>query len=130
MMSPRMESLWLPPDARAASLSRRFVLDTLARWGLKILDETAVLLTSELVTNAVVHAGTEIELSLRLDGQGCVTVSVQDGSSVVPQMRSHAAEATTGRGLQIIEELAASWEVIPKASGKTVLFRLQAPGGC
>lgn len=130
MMSPRIESLWLPPDARAASLSRRFVLDTLARWKLEMLNETAVLLTSELVTNAVVHAGTDLELSLRLDGQGWVTVSVQDGSTVVPQLRSHAPEATTGRGLQILEELAASWEVILQASGKTVLFRLLAPGGC
>ena len=58
MIDQRTESVVLPPEARSPSASRRFVERALMRWELEPLTDTAVLLTSELVTNAIVHAQT------------------------------------------------------------------------
>jgi anti-sigma regulatory factor (Ser/Thr protein kinase) len=123
------ESLLLAPDARAPSASRRFVKDALARWDLAELTDTAVLLTSELVTNAIVHAQTEVAVTIRREDRESVTVSVHDGSSIQPRMSAHAEDATTGRGLAILEQLAASWEVVRQGAGKTVLFTLNLSSG-
>jgi anti-sigma regulatory factor (Ser/Thr protein kinase) len=123
------ESLLLAPDARAPSASRRFVAAALARWELADLTDTAVLLTSELVTNAIVHAQTEVAVTIRRENRGGVTISVHDGSSIQPRRSAHAEDATTGRGLAILEQLAASWEVIRQGAGKTVLFTLNMSSG-
>jgi anti-sigma regulatory factor (Ser/Thr protein kinase) len=123
------ESLLLAPEALAPSASRRFVREALARWELEVLTDTAVLLTSELVTNAIVHAQTEVAVTIRREDRESVTISVQDGSSVEPRLAPHAPDSTTGRGIEILDQLAVSWEVIPHRPGKTVLFKLQAPPG-
>jgi anti-sigma regulatory factor (Ser/Thr protein kinase) len=123
------ESLLLAPEARAPSASRRFVKEALARWELDALTDTAVLLTSELVTNAIVHAQTEVAVTIRRKNRDSVTISVQDGSSIQPRVSAHAEDSTTGRGISILDQLAASWEVIRHRAGKTVLFTLQVPSG-
>ena len=61
------QTLLLPPEARSSSRSRRFVQGALARWQLESLADVAVLLTSELVTNAIVHAQTEVEVTITRD---------------------------------------------------------------
>jgi anti-sigma regulatory factor (Ser/Thr protein kinase) len=121
------ESLQLAPEARAPSASRRFVRSALESWELEVLTDTAVLLTSELVTNAIVHAQTEVVVTIRRDNQRSITISVQDGSQIQPRLASHADDSTTGRGIEILQELAASWQVIAQPAGKTVLFTLQVP---
>lgn len=123
------DSLLLAPEARAPSASRRFVRDALARWGLDELTDTAVLLTSELVTNAIVHAQTEVAVTIRRDSLGSVIISVGDGSTIQPRMSAHAEDATTGRGLAILEQLAGSWEVIRHGAGKTICFTLRTSSG-
>ena len=72
------------PEPKAAAAARRFVRDTLQAWvvagadgGHGLVDD-AVLLTSELVTNAVVHAGTPVQVTCRLAGGG-IEVVVSDG---------------------------------------------------
>jgi anti-sigma regulatory factor (Ser/Thr protein kinase) len=125
-MRPRAtESLVLTAQARAPSQSRRFVKETLARWDLEVLTDTAVLLISELVTNAIVHAQTDIAVTVEREGFASVAISVQDGSSVQPRLTAHAADSTTGRGLEILDELAASWSVVAHEAGKTVRFTLR-----
>jgi anti-sigma regulatory factor (Ser/Thr protein kinase) len=116
-------SLELPAAAASVRDARHFVIGLLEQWGLEGLVETAALLTSELVTNSVLHARTTIGVEVERTPDG-VVVSVSDGSGFNPRRRRHSATATTGRGLDLLERLADSWEVVPTGSGKTVRFVL------
>jgi len=114
-------SLRLPPTARSTTDARRFVLGALSEWGLDGLADTVALLTSELVTNSVLHARTDVEVSVtRLDDG--VAVSVSDGSRRAPVHRIQHEDATTGRGVDLLQQLAGDWEVAVHDSGKTVRF--------
>ena len=123
------------PEPAAAAAARRFVRDTLRTWQVvgrsasqdELVDD-AVLLTSELVTNAVVHAGTPVQVTCRL-AHGAVEVVVLDRHPVqlVPdreQRDSSEAERTSGRGLMLPSELASSWGVTYARTAKAVWFRL------
>ena len=123
-VSAQVASLELAPTAHSSSLGRRFVTDALTDWGLLDLLDAAELLTSELVTNAVLHARTAIVVSVTRDSPDGVTVRVRDGSPVRPQLRRHSADSTTGRGVQLLRQLASSWDVTVDAGGKTVAFSL------
>jgi anti-sigma regulatory factor (Ser/Thr protein kinase) len=113
----------LPPTARSVPQARRHVASTLERWHLDDLVETASLLTSEVVTNAVLHARTAMTLTVEHDGDG-VRVSVSDGSPVPPALRRHSDLATTGRGLRLLDQLADAWSVNDNKHGKSVWFTL------
>lgn len=125
MIDQRTESVVLPPEARSPSASRRFVERALMRWELEPLTDTAVLLTSELVTNAIVHAQTEVSVTIRREDRYTVTVSVSDGSTMAPRLARHTDDSATGRGLGILEMLATSWTVVSEPDGKTVSFTLR-----
>ena len=115
--------LRLPPTARSTTQARRFVLGVLADWGLEKLRDTAALLTSEVVTNSVLHARTEIEVTVtRLDDG--IRIEVADGSRRAPVRRMQLDEATTGRGVELLEQLAGSWDVAVHETGKIVRFDL------
>ena len=116
-------SVELPAAAASVRDARHFVVGLLEQWGLDGLVETAALLTSELVTNSVLHARTTIGVAVERTADG-VVVSVSDGSGFSPRRRRHSPTATTGRGLDLLERLADSWEVVPTGSGKTVRFVL------
>jgi serine phosphatase RsbU (regulator of sigma subunit)/anti-sigma regulatory factor (Ser/Thr protein kinase) len=123
------------PEPAAAAAARRFVRDTLRTWQVagrsasqdELVDD-AVLLTSELVTNAVVHAGTPVQVTCRL-AAGAVEVVVLDRHPVQlipdPQLGEITeAERTSGRGLMLPSELASSWGVTYARTAKAVWFRL------
>lgn len=114
-------TLRLPPRAASVPKARRFVLHCMAEWSLEHLCETAALLVSEVVSNAVLHARTDIVVTAAHLG-GSVEVRVTDGSPMAPVPRRHSAESTTGRGVQLLDQLASSWEVLQEAGGKTVRF--------
>jgi anti-sigma regulatory factor (Ser/Thr protein kinase) len=115
----------LPATARSVSQGRHFVLGVLAGWSFDDFSDTAALLTSELIANAVMHARTAIDVTVEcLDGRDLV-VSVRDGSPHLPSPRSASADATNGRGLALLEQLTASWDVSGDATGKTVSFTLR-----
>jgi PAS domain S-box-containing protein len=116
----------LPAAPISARTARRFVTDLLRDVIAENLVEQAQLLTSEIVTNAVLHAGTRIDLSVTAS-PGWVRIEVRDGSSVALSMRHHADEATTGRGLEIVEILASRWGTSFDEIGKTVWFELGEP---
>ena len=103
--------------------ARRFVSQVLREWGRADLEAPAALLVSELVTNVVLHAGTSARLVLRRVGGG-VRAEVHDGDPSLPMMKSYGTEATTGRGLTLVEMLAASWGSERQDSGKVVWFEL------
>ena len=112
-----------PPAARSAVLARREVSAVLVRWGLDDLVDAAQLLTSELVTNSVLHARTPVTVSVARK-RGQVRVAVSDGSPIEPSMRRHSMTATTGRGLQMLTSLADDWGSDATTTGKTVWFTL------
>jgi anti-sigma regulatory factor (Ser/Thr protein kinase) len=115
----------LPPAAASVRDGRRFVTGVLDTWGMPELVETAALLTSELLTNSVLHARTDIVLTLSRHDDG-VEIVVRDGSRTAPRRRRHATDATTGRGLELLERLASSWEVSLDDEGKSVRFVVNA----
>jgi len=87
--------------------------------------EPAQLLVSEVVTNALVHSGTSIDVAMSADDHG-VLVEVGDGSRHAPRPRSYATTASTGRGLALLDQTADDWGVVPGIRGKTVWFVLSA----
>ncbi|WP_276147125.1 ATP-binding protein [Streptomyces sporangiiformans] len=90
-------------------------------------DTDAVLLVvSELVTNAVRHAGGVTALRL-VDGPGTVTVSVEDASAVAPQPRHTSAAEPGGFGWHLVQELSADVQVRIRPEGKTVSAVLPLP---
>ena len=117
-------TLHLPPQTASVPQARRFVLHCLAEWGMEHLCETTALLVSEVVSNAVLHARSEIVVTAAV-GSGAVEVRVSDRSQVTPVQRRHSSDATTGRGVQLLDQLAHSWDVLPEAGGKTVRFTVE-----
>ncbi|HEV2243800.1 MAG TPA: SpoIIE family protein phosphatase [Streptosporangiaceae bacterium] len=122
------------PEPTAVADARRFVRKTLISWGLSGRDDLvadAVLLASELVTNAIVHAGTPVQLTCRLDG-ATVEVSVLDRhpARVIPDPPGAAAEVDrpSGRGLLLPAALSSSWGVTYAPAAKVIWFRLGPDG--
>lgn len=113
----------LSPDVVAPAVARTFVSRTLRLWGCTQLEEVASLLTSELVTNAVLHAATGIALRLSFDGSE-LRVEVRDGSSELPKTLPINPHSEHGRGLWIIKNLSREWGSIPTPEGKVVWFAL------
>src|SRR5947209_721329 len=111
----------LTPTSRSVPQARREVGAVLDEWGLSELRDSALLLVSELVTNAVLHARTEIRLDISRERDG-VRISVSDGSPIPPALRRHSDTSTTGRGLHLLDLLADSWSADSSEDGKTVTF--------
>lgn len=108
--------------------ARRFTRDQLNAWGVADLTETAILMISELVTNAILHGGDGAVLTLVLTDIK-FRAEVRDSSPVVPVMRGYSDTATTGRGMVIVDALAADWGSFPVEGGKIVWFELSAGDG-
>jgi anti-sigma regulatory factor (Ser/Thr protein kinase) len=115
----------LPPVARSVVEARRHVRATLAEWKLDSISDAAQLLTSEVVTNSLLHARSSIRLTIEHTDSG-VRIAVTDASTVVPTMRPRSASATTGRGLLLLSRLADEWDAEVSDGGKTVWFALSS----
>jgi anti-sigma regulatory factor (Ser/Thr protein kinase) len=113
----------LSPHPTSARAAREFVDQTLNGWGRPEQTEAAVLLTSELVTNAIIHARTQVAVTVRAADEG-LRVMVVDESEEQPSPRWETDELGGGRGLKLVDALAASWGVAPEAGGKAVWFEL------
>jgi hypothetical protein len=103
----------LPPGPESARVARDFTVDTLRGWHLDVLLDEAMVIASELVTNAIRHgmspdAPRPVELSWRCDGEQ-VVCTVTDGSISPPVLAEPDLIADSGRGLQIVQALAAAW---------------------
>ena len=117
-----------PPDPSSARACRRFLLDALDEWDADEFADDAVLLMSELVTNAVLHARTEIEVRLMLDAD-VLRVEVGDNDPRLPTVRRYSVLSGTGRGLALVAGTAKQWDVEPLPSGKRIWFELEASNG-
>jgi anti-sigma regulatory factor (Ser/Thr protein kinase) len=120
----------LPARAESSRLGRDFAVVALGRWQLP--DETverAALVVSELVTNAVRHAGTDVRLQLEV-ALGELRVSVADGHPGLPAIGgAEDGTAEGGRGLRLVEAYSGAWGVEPTAGGKVVWARLPVEAG-
>lgn len=116
----------LPPSPESSRLARRFIEATLESWGCTALLDTATLLVSEVVGNAVLYTGSEVDLTVRL-GADRLRVEVADRSTVVPHRREAAESDLGGRGSGMIELLADAWGITGRPDGKTVWFELAVP---
>ena len=116
--------LRLPPDPREVRTARRFVQH--ACEAAHVSDEVcdaAVLLTSEVVTNAFTHGRSEARLSIDV-ACGVVHVEVGDDNSRHPFEETDDRDALDGRGMRLVEAMARSWGVRDEAIGKIVWFDL------
>jgi hypothetical protein len=114
-----------PVDRGAAGLARVFVRKTLADLGYRGDHSDAVLVVSELVTNALRHT-TTIPV-IRLAGTvHRLRIEVEDGSPVLPRTRLSAAVG--GWGLQLVQLLSTAWGARPQHGGKVVWCEMAADG--
>ncbi|MVO83540.1 ATP-binding protein [Streptomyces sp. p1417] len=133
-----------PRHPRSVSRARQELRKNLADWGAADLEDAALVVLSELLTNAVRHArashGREIETRFRRlesdrsggsDGSGgsCVVrIEVHDSDAELPVVRPYGPCADGGRGLPIVAALAERWGVTPRnGPGKQVWAELRAP---
>ncbi|NJP96613.1 SpoIIE family protein phosphatase [Nonomuraea sp. FMUSA5-5] len=139
MDTTRVSSTAFDGTPHAPAHARKFVRQVLGEWRLSHLTEDAVLLTSELVTNAVVHAGTGVELTCRLDVDASppkLEIEVEDHhpSRTLPAGEPAPAEdgalATSGRGLALAGMLADAWGVTYTKTSKRVWIRMELGEGC
>ena len=127
-MSPRrLAQLRLAPGSGAPGRARVFLEDTCRRWAVPEYTQDAALVVSELITNAVRHAGTEMRLGLELRDGG-LTVSVHDRGEGLPRLIPPAERVFAGRGLAIVVRLAEAWGVVVADGGKSVWCRLARQG--
>jgi len=121
----KVASTSLDPNLISARLARQFVSSTLVSWHAEHLIDTAALLTSELVTNAVLHADSEIEVRLARDVDS-IRFEVEDRGDGDPAPRLAGPHETSGRGLALVDTLSEAWGVDSANPGKAVWFELSA----
>ena len=135
--------VWLASRLSAASAARTEVEAAICAWCVAVDPDVAILLTSELVTNAVTHAAAHasrngraarraaaaeaVLLVIAADDAG-LRVDVHDGSGDLPVLADcpAGADAETGRGLLLVTSLSADWGFYRTPGGKAVYFTLQA----
>ena len=122
--------LEIGPDPAEVGRARRWARSRLACCGIgsdEAFAETLLLLVSELVTNAVVHAGTPSVLRMLLPGRlepGAVRVEVADLSTCPPRQRHADGHDTNGRGLELVSGLADRWGWQREGFGKRIWCEL------
>jgi anti-sigma regulatory factor (Ser/Thr protein kinase) len=109
------------PESLAGA--RHFVRDLLSDQPREIV-EAAELMTSELATNSVRHARSDFELAVHLSREE-IRVEVSDRGQGQPIPRTPTPRDQSGRGLQIVKELAEAWGITPSPNGKLVWFTLR-----
>jgi len=121
-VSPRRMQAQLLPSPSAATMARELVTRACANWALHKLAPVAELVVTELVSNVIRHAGTEMQVSVS-HGERYLHVSVRDYSTALP--RRLGDEVGEGRGLLVVEALTTAWGATPTAGGKAVWATLR-----
>ncbi len=119
----------LPREPGSAATARRLVRVALSVWGLEELADDGALIVTELVANAVQHARREsIRITIDRPAEDRVRVAVVDFSQRYPVRRDSGPEDEGGRGLALVEKLAADWGTDPLPWGKQVWADLEERG--
>ena len=125
-MQPRSTSLELAAVPLASSEARHATRSVLEEWHVpEGVVDAALLVVSELVTNAVRHAGesSTIELELGQDDSH-LRISLSDASTSSPSPRSASHVAEGGRGMAILAALSDRWGIEPHGRGKRVWWEV------
>ena len=122
MSAQKME---LPGDVASCSAARRFIQGALAQES-DDLRANASLLVSEVITNALLHASGPMSVEV-LHKDGAYRIAVSDGSRTPPAEKGYRRDDATGRGIQLLECLAAAWGCKRTGTGKVVWFDLPVP---
>lgn len=112
-----------PPDATSPRAARQFVGSLLGHPEDEAT-QMALVLTSELVTNAVLHARTPVDVRVEFDAER-MRVEVADGDPCIPGPLPCTTDALAGRGLFLVQELAVAWGAAAADGGKVVWFMLK-----
>lgn len=112
-----------PPEPASAAAARSFAVSASRASG--ELADTVSLLTSELASNAVLHARTPFVVRVT-SRSSMLRVEVADTNPNLPARKEYGPDAITGRGLRIVEGLADRWGVEVEPGGKAVWFELLA----
>jgi anti-anti-sigma regulatory factor len=116
----------LLPTVGAARQSRNVATEACLMWDLPHLVGPACLIASELVSNAVDHAGTMMTLRVSL-GRRFFFIALRDGATAEPVAGSPDVASERGRGLRIVDATAHSWGFLPARDGKVVWASLALP---
>ncbi|MBF5083079.1 ATP-binding protein [Quadrisphaera sp. INWT6] len=114
----------LPVDDRAPSRARHFLSSSTCPAHSHGETEVAQLLVTELVTNALRHGSPPITTEVSCQAPAGLRVRVSDAAAGAPMVRHVDADAESGRGMLLIDQLAAEWGVEPGPAGKAVWFRV------
>lgn len=120
-------SLALGPDHASVAVARRFIAERCLEWGCPELVEDAKLVLTELVTNALVHAGTRCAVRAQYAG-GLLRVEVVDHGGGRPDPKDPGHFDDHGRGLLLVSALCAAWGVDGRPDGRKIVWaELSAP---
>jgi anti-sigma regulatory factor (Ser/Thr protein kinase) len=115
----------LPASPVAAPVARRLLTRACSSWSVQELLEPAELVTTELVANAVRHAGGRVVLTVSLR-QGDLQISVGDDSPALPHRRASMPSDEHGRGLLMVDALSKDWGMTCVGDGKVVWAKVSA----
>ncbi len=115
-----------PGDVHSVAAARAFVAQAISHCRQETI-EIARLLTSELATNALIHAQSAFDVAAS-ESDGVVHVEITDGSRIRPEPVAPQPLDPHGRGLFLLKELSTEWGVIDTPPGKTVWFDLRCRG--
>jgi anti-sigma regulatory factor (Ser/Thr protein kinase) len=125
-LAPDRIAAWdLPAEPAVVADARAAIACQLADWGLADIGFTTEVLVSELVTNAIRHAQSPIQLRMILDG--ALNCEVSDGSSTAPHLRRADRYDEDGRGLMLVAQLAERWGTRYSRTGKTIWAQQPLP---
>lgn len=113
------DCLYLESNPEMVTAARRFVRERLSSWEATEYLDAALLIASELVTNAILHARTSIELKLIVE-DSTLRIEVYDENPRLPALAPCPPEATSGRGLALVTNLAETWGMENRGDGKVV----------
>ncbi|MFG1808181.1 SpoIIE family protein phosphatase [Streptomyces sp. NPDC049040] len=133
--SRRIEHMGIPRhDLRGVADARRFVRGCLELWNVPEISDALEMITSEAVTNALIHADSDVDVRMReYDDRVRLEVRDSDPHPPLPSALSvsdedEQAHAEHGRGLVIVDSLASTWGSSPNGRGKTVWMELKSEG--
>ncbi|HMC42897.1 MAG TPA: response regulator, partial [Acidimicrobiales bacterium] len=117
----------LAEDLTSGQSARRFVAEALDAWRASDVLQLVQLLLTELVTNSVVHARSDVDVAVLL-GPRNIRVEVADSNPVLPEPRDVDETSTSGRGLALVRDLSERWGAEARAQGKVIWFEVARPG--
>jgi anti-sigma regulatory factor (Ser/Thr protein kinase) len=118
-------TLDLDPEPESVRIARRFVAAALEEWDCGAVVDEVLVATSEIITNAVVHARTPLTIGVERQGNG-IRVEVRDGSGIEPVAEEVEDSSERGRGMRIVAALVSRWGTETLPDGKAVWFEVEA----